>query len=128
MTARSSGWLCALAACLIATNAAAQEKVTFPSQDLWGGQEPLQIDGYMYKPKGRSSFAALVMFHGCAGAIGSNGKVTQRFRDMANLLTDMGYGVLLVDSFNPRGVSEICTTAVKARDSVGWMAMAPSRT
>jgi dienelactone hydrolase len=96
--------------------AAAQEKVNFPSLDKWGGTEPLELDAYFYKPKGRKPFPALVMFHGCSGALGKSGKVTQRFRDMARLLNDMGYGVLLVDSFNPRGVPEICTTPIKARD------------
>lgn len=115
---RSRNWIAALAcaAALAAQGARAQEKVQFPSLDLWGGSEPLQVDGYLYKPKDKPRFAALVMFHGCAGALGKNGKVTQRFRDMAQLLTGMGYGVLLVDSFNPRGVAEICTTPLNARE------------
>lgn len=119
MNARSRHWMLAVAlafAWALPATAQAQEKVNFPSLDHWGGTAPLELDGYMYKPKGKRSFPALVMFHGCAGAIGKNGKVTQRFRDMALLLNDMGYGVLLVDSFNPRGTREICTTPVKARD------------
>jgi dienelactone hydrolase len=108
----------ALAALLaaLALPCAAQEKVRFPSLDRWKGNERLVIDGYLYKPAGKARFAVLVMFHGCAGAIGENGRITQRFRDMAELLTGMGYGVLLVDSFNPRGEREICTTRISARE------------
>ena len=93
----------------------AQEKVQFPSLDWWKGTDRLVIDGYFYKPD-KPKFAAIAMFHGCAGALGRNGNVTQRFRDMAALLNEMGYGVLLVDSFNPRGEREICTTRIKSRD------------
>jgi dienelactone hydrolase len=94
----------------------AQEKVQFPSLDLWGGTTPLPIDGYVYKPRGNGPFPALVMFHGCSGALARNGRVSQRFRDLAQLLSGMGYLVLLADSFNPRGTQEICTTRPKARE------------
>ncbi len=100
---------------LLSLPSQAQEKVQFPSLDSWTGTSPLMIDGYLYKPKGKERFTAVAMFHGCAGALGRNGKVTSRFRSMAALLNGMGYGVLLVDSFNPRGEREICTTPIKAR-------------
>lgn len=113
---RSTGFVAALALALAAVAAAqAQEKVTFPSLDNWDSNSPLPIDGYLYKPKGKERYTAVVMFHGCSGALDRRGKVTSRFRNMAALLTGMGYGVLLVDSFNPRGESEICTTPIKAR-------------
>jgi dienelactone hydrolase len=103
-----------LGACL-ALPALAQEKVQFPSLDHWGGAQRLPIDGYLYKPKGKERFTVVAMFHGCSGAIGKNGRITERFREMAALLNGMGYGVFLVDSFNPRGEQEICTTPIKAR-------------
>jgi dienelactone hydrolase len=93
----------------------AQEKVQFPSLDRWQGSERLVLDAYLYKPEAQGRFVALVMFHGCAGALGKNGAITQRFRDTAKLLNGMGYGVLLVDSFNPRGERQICTVNPKAR-------------
>lgn len=109
--------LAAMAAliCALALPCAAQEKVQFPSLDHWQGTERLLIDGYLYKPAGEGRFAVVVMFHGCAGALGKNGRITQRFRDTAKLLNGMGYGVLLVDSFNPRGEKQICTVTPKAR-------------
>ena len=103
-------------AAAVSAPCAAQEKVRFPSLDTWKGDERLVVDAYLYKPAGKARYAAIAMFHGCAGALGRNGQVTQRFRDMAELLTGMGYGVLLVDSFNPRGEREICTTRISARD------------
>lgn len=101
--------------CGLALPCAAQEKVQFPSLDHWQGTERLVLDGYLYKPADQGRFVALVMFHGCAGALGKNGAITQRFRDTAKLLNGMGYGVLLVDSFNPRGERQICTVTPKAR-------------
>jgi dienelactone hydrolase len=105
----------AVLACAMAWPCAAQEKVQFPSLDRWQGTERLVLDGYLYKPAAESRFVVLVMFHGCAGALGRNGAITQRFRDTAKLLNGMGYGVLLVDSFNPRGERQICTVTPKAR-------------
>ena len=99
----------------LALPCAAQEKVQFPSMDRWQGSERLVLDGYLYKPADQGRFVVLVMFHGCAGALGKNGAITQRFHDTAKLLNGMGYGVLLVDSFDPRGERQICTVTPKAR-------------
>jgi len=101
--------------CGLAMPCLAQEKVQFPSLDRWQGSERLVLDAYLYKPQAEGRFVALVMFHGCAGALGKNGAITQRFRDTAKLLNGIGYGVLLVDSFNPRGERQICTVTPKAR-------------
>jgi dienelactone hydrolase len=107
----------ACAALLLAAGATqAQEKVQFPSLDKWKGEAPLTIDGYLYKPAGKDKYAAIAMFHGCAGALDKNGRITSRFREMAAVLGEMGYGVLLIDSFNPRGTREICTTRPRQRE------------
>jgi dienelactone hydrolase len=112
-TARLPAWPRWRRACHLPSQA--QEKVQFPSLDRWQGSERLVVDGYLYKPAAEGRFVSLVMFHGCAGALGKNGRITQRFRDTAKLLNGMGYGVLLVDSFNPRGERQICTVTPKAR-------------
>jgi dienelactone hydrolase len=95
---------------------AAQEKVSFPSLDRWKSSERLVVEGYFYKPAGKERFAVVAMFHGCSGALERKGGISQRFRDMAGILTGMGHGVLLVDSFTPRGEREICTTPIRARE------------
>jgi dienelactone hydrolase len=50
-----------------------------------------------------------VLLHGCGGLLTPSGAVVSRFRDWAGLLAAAGYVVLLVDSFNPRGIAEECT-------------------
>ncbi|WP_244263302.1 dienelactone hydrolase family protein [Pusillimonas noertemannii] len=93
------------------------EPVNFPSLDNWKGDAPLMLDGYLFKPAGHKPYPAVVMFHGCAGAISvKTGRITSRFTNMAQLLNDMGYAVLIVDSFNPRGVPQICTVPLADRD------------
>jgi len=108
--------LCAFLLTLTAPWAAAQEKVQFASLDKWKGDAPLVIDGYLYKPAGKEKFAAVAMFHGCSGALEKSGRIGARFREMAGVLTGMGYAVLLIDSFNPRGTREICTTRPNQRE------------
>lgn len=97
------------------THAAPMERVQFASLDKWEGDQPLTVDGYLFKPDGKEKYAAVVMFHGCSGGLTKSGKISSRFQNMAQLLNGMGYGVLLVDSFNPRGEREICTTKPKNR-------------
>lgn len=97
------------------TAVAAPEKVRFSSLDQGADGKPLVLDGYWHRPAGRVRFPAVVMLHGCSGALSKSGKITERFATMAQLLVDAGYGVLLVDSFNPRGTREICTTARNRR-------------
>lgn len=93
------------------------EQLRFPSLDKWKGDQALTLDGYLFKPAGAAPFPAVVMFHGCAGALSvKTGRITSRFTNMAHLLNEMGYAVLIVDSFNPRGVSQICTTPLADRD------------
>ena len=93
------------------------ERVSFPSLDNWKKGKALTLDGYLFKPADDEPTPAVVMFHGCAGAISvKTGRITSRFTRMAQLLTDLGYAVLIVDSFNPRGVSQICTVPLADRD------------
>jgi len=112
-------WALAAASALAPSLARAQtaEYVRFPSLDNWKGNAPLQLDGYFFRPPGKDRYAAIVMFHGCAGAISEDsGRITSRFIEMSRLLTGMGYAVLLVDSFNPRGTHQICTTRPSQRE------------
>lgn len=50
-----------------------------------------------------------VLLHGCAGAYRRNGSVDERLINLAKLLGEMGLQSLVVDSFGPRGIAEICT-------------------
>ncbi|HME94921.1 MAG TPA: dienelactone hydrolase family protein [Methylomirabilota bacterium] len=61
-----------------------------------------RITGVLRKPNGDGPFPAVVLMHGCGGIQPGN-------ESWASFLTEGGYVTLLVDSFGPRGLTEICT-------------------
>ncbi len=79
--------------------------VSFPSRD------GTPLDALLFRPAGVGPFAAVITLHGCAGSYDGHGQLAARDGDWASLLVAAGYVVLLPDSFNPRGVREICTRA-----------------
>jgi dienelactone hydrolase len=89
--------------------ARAQEKVSFPSMDsdLRGGT-PTIINGYLYRPSGPGPFAAVVSIHGCDGAANEKGEVRPLYGTWGEVLSQKGYVVLLIDSFQPRGHVDLC--------------------
>src|SRR5262245_23309900 len=78
------------------TTSTAAVDVTFP--DMKG---QLLLTGQLYRPDGSEPFPAVVALHGCGG-IGPN------LHRWAHTLQQWGYVVLLVDSFSPRGKTNIC--------------------
>jgi dienelactone hydrolase len=94
---------------VLASVAMAQEKVSFPSTDgdLKGGT-PTIINGYLYKPAGPGPFAAVVSVHGCDGATNDKGEVRPLYGTWGEVLSQNGYLVLLIDSFQPRGHGSLC--------------------
>jgi dienelactone hydrolase len=110
--------------------AGAQDTVHFPSSDadLTGGPAT-PLSGLLLRPPGEGPFAAVVLLHGCGGLHDGNGRLTSRHDDWARRLRDRGWVVLLVDSFGPRGVREICTSRARpveparerARDAYGGL-------
>jgi dienelactone hydrolase len=65
-------------------------------------REGQRLTGVLRKPGGPGPFPAVVLMHGCGGIQPGN-------ETWASDLTRWGYVTLLVDSFTPRGLSEICT-------------------
>jgi poly(3-hydroxybutyrate) depolymerase len=57
--------------------------------------------GELFLPAGPGPFPAMVVLHGCDG-------VGPHYRTWARQLQVWGYAALLVDSFGPRGVREVC--------------------
>lgn len=114
------------------------EKVVFPSNDadLTKGP-PTEITGLILKPAGQGPFPGIVLLHGCGGLFsGSTGeKLTARHEDWAMRFRDLGYVVLMPDSFGPRGHRQICTvkdrpilaTRERPRDAYGALAYLQSR-
>jgi dienelactone hydrolase len=111
---RAAAVLLALAAASPA--ARAQQPVAFPSADatLTGGA-PTALDGLLWRPAGPGPFPAIVMLHGCSGMRDRAGRLGARHADWAERFHRLGYVVLHVDSFRPRGVESLCDTPTSAR-------------
>jgi len=75
--------------------------VTFP--DAAG---TLQLSGQLYRPDGPGPFPAVVALHGCGG-------IQPMHHRWAHTLQQWGYVVLLVDSFSPRGTTNICGSGLR---------------
>jgi dienelactone hydrolase len=78
------------------TTSTAAVDVTFP--DIKG---QLQLPGHLYRPDGPGPFPAVVALHGCGG-------IGPHLHRWAQTLQQWGYVALLVDSFSPRGKTNIC--------------------
>jgi dienelactone hydrolase len=101
-----------LFAWLIATGAAAQEKVQFPSSADHGPNAPAtMLDAYLYRPTTDGPHPALVFMHGCGGLLNKEGHPWTRETDWARRFNALGYVVLMVDGFTPRGSGEMCSQA-----------------
>ena len=107
--------------------------VRFASKDadLYGGTSTI-IEAALFRPLGNGPFPAVVALHDCAGLYGPTGEMMSHMRDWAERLVAQGYAVLMPDSFNPRGVPEMCGRdpdlirpgAERARDvaaAMGWL-------
>lgn len=82
--------------------------VTF-SGDPREGRAPARLEGVLALPEGAGPFPAVVMMHGCTGLRTRGGAIQGKLRFWADHLRGLGYATLLVDSFTPRGIDEVCT-------------------
>lgn len=96
-----------MALMVAAGSTAAAETVRFPGAGL-------ELVGRLYVPEGKGPFPALVLMHGCGGMWGANGEPTPSYDDWARRLQARGYLAVLLDSFGPRKVREICTQRERA--------------
>ena len=102
-----------LLACARAAAGGEPERVAIPQAGV--STSPAPLVGYVFKPAKDAPHGAVVMLHGCGGAYDRKGGVNARHRMWGDYLASLGYAAVLVDSFTPRGLEEICTTAMKAR-------------
>ncbi len=110
------------------------EAVTFPSQAADGAT----LTAYWRKPAGNTPTPVIVALHGCNGLFTLRGALTRREIDWSQRFVGLGYAVLLVDSFNPRGFRGVCKLKAhertvrpfdRARDAaaaVAWLARNPA--
>lgn len=96
---------------LAVSGAQAQERVKFASLDGKDGNVPTTLDGYLFRPTKSAAQAPFVVFlHGCGGLISDRShKIMSREIEWAGQLNAQGIGVLMVDSFTPRGSGEMCS-------------------
>jgi len=81
------------------------ENIKFKSTSKGIDGKPVKLAGILTKPDGNGPYPAVVFLHGCGGLEVSNS------RDIAwvNQFEKWGYVTLRLDSFKPRGISNICT-------------------
>lgn len=77
--------------------------VVFKGTGSRGADDPLKLSGTFNKPPGDGPFPAIVLLHGCGGI------QPKRDHRWAERLSGWGYVTLQVDSFRPRGISNVCT-------------------
>ncbi len=97
--------MASLAFALLAAPAMAQDRVLVPSLD--GASLP----GFLFGRRAGRPQAAIVMLHGCGGLLDHRGQVVARETSWATRLAGLGYAVLAIDSFGPRGVRSMCAPA-----------------
>ncbi len=100
-----------------------QQQVHFDSADADGGSMATRLKGYLYRPDTPGPSSAAVLMHGCGGLYDRHsGAIAAKMRFWAQYLRERGYIALLVDSFRPRGLDEICTRrgALDARRGRSW--------
>jgi dienelactone hydrolase len=103
----------AVVSSLLATLAAAQERVSFPSFD-GAGNAPVVLSGYFFAAAA-SPAPAIAMFHGCGGAYDKRGELSRRMREYAELFNGLGMHALVVDSLTARYEKELCTQRTGSR-------------
>ena len=84
---------------LLAASASHAEMPAFDAESV--GPPASGKPAELYLPEGVAPSAAVVVLHGCNG-------VRRHVRDWAAMLAQWGYAALLIDSFGPRGFSDVC--------------------
>lgn len=112
----------------------AAQTVKFPSAEP---SNPTQLRGFFYAPAiPKPKAPAIILAHGCSGMVDAQDKLKPALTMWVQELTQAGYAVLAVDSFNPRGHTEICTKTdrpilerrERPRDAYGALAYLATRT
>jgi dienelactone hydrolase len=122
---RAARLICAGVLALVMASVAAAatpERVLIPPDSL--SSSPAPLPGYVFAPAGAGAHPAVVMLHGCGGAYSRNRSLNPRHRMWGEFFASQGYLGLVLDSFTPRGVTEICTQknaerAIKEADRAG---------
>lgn len=91
----------AFSAIAVAQDGTAAHKPLTITDDTIGTLRAHQV-GSIVLPQGNPPYPAVVVLHGCNG-------ISSSTRTWARRLASWGYAALIVDSFTPRGVSNVCS-------------------
>ena len=128
--------LWAAGALLVGLPCVAQQAVQVPSLDAPAGSA-IMLPGHWFAAAVDLPAPAMVLLHGCGGALGRGGELAARYTELAARLNAWGVHVLVIDSLTPRGEKELCTQSLAARrvtqlqrrrDALGalqWLASQP---
>jgi dienelactone hydrolase len=86
----------------ILSTPAGAEKINFNSTMKDAAGRPIVLSGNLSKPNGTGRFPTVVLLHGCAGPDSLTDEWQRR-------LTSWNYVVLTLNSFEPRGIVNICS-------------------
>lgn len=75
----------------------------------------LPLAGYWAAADAEGARPAVLMLHGCGGPYDSQGRLSARLSEYAALMNARGWHALALDSFGPRGATELCTQATAKR-------------
>ena len=76
-------------------------------------QPTVELVGELHRPTGAGPFPAVVALHGCGG------RGPREYEDaLAARFVALGYVLLIVDSFGPRGVTERCAAASYNKEDI----------
>jgi predicted acyl esterase len=79
-----------------------------------------RLVGELYRPAGNGPFPAIVSLHGCAG------RPPKPVEDAAAArFVELGYVVLVVDSFSTRGIKMSCSGQTRALDRTSRLSVIP---
>jgi dienelactone hydrolase len=96
-----------MGACLAIPPAYAGGPETVQFQSLH--RDRAMLRGFVMKPEGDGPFPTVLLLHGCGGPVTRKGAIASRERSWMDQFVADGYAVMLLDSFNPRRFSSICT-------------------
>lgn len=94
-------------------------------EEFWSADGTI-IRGWVATPEGKGPHPAVVMMHSCFGPADDTDALAAHDGSWANILTDAGYVVLVVDSYTPRGAGSLCqerNRPVLARAERPWDAI-----
>lgn len=76
---------------------------------------PAALNAWLFRATTPEPHPAVVMLHGCGGAITASGQLNARHRMWGEFLAENGYDALMLDSFAARGIRELCTQKMAER-------------